>query len=123
MGIDFGSKRVGVALSHDEGKIGMPYSVITNDRDLLSNILKIIKEEDVNKVVVGESKDFKGEPNKIMQKAEVFIDELIKAGVEVVLEPEFLSTFQAERWQGKNENIDASAAAIILQSYLDRETR
>ena len=44
----------------------------------------------------------------------------LRSGFEVVLEPEFMTSAQAERLQGKNDKIDASAAALILQSYLDR---
>lgn len=70
---------------------------------------------------MGESHNFKGEPNKIMAEIEDFkkiLEEKVK--LEILLEPEFMTSSQAEQITGKNKMQDASAAAIILQSYLDR---
>ena len=122
LGIDFGSKRIGIAVSDDEGKMAFPYSVVSNDRNLLEEIEKIIKEEKIETIVIGESKDFKGEPNKIMAGINKFRRELEdKTKIKVFLEPEFMTSSQAEHIQGKNEMHDASAAAIILQSFLDKK--
>ncbi len=121
IGIDYGNKRVGVAISDISGKLAFPLSVLENNDKLLEKIQVVIKNEEVKKIVVGESKKFSGEPNKIMKDIEVFVEKLKKdTPLEVVLEPEFLSSHQAEYFQGKTEMHDASAAAIILQSYLDR---
>lgn len=121
LGIDFGSKRVGVAISDDTGKMAFPHNVILNSDILMEQILKIIEEEKIEKIVMGESKNFKGEANKIMVAIDEFVKKIEeKTNLPVLFEPEFLSSVQAERWQGKNEMHDASAAAIILQSYLDR---
>jgi RNase H-fold protein (predicted Holliday junction resolvase) len=70
---------------------------------------------------MGESKDYAGEENPIGVSARAFTEELIRAGVAVVFEPEVLSSKEAERIQGKNDLTDASAAAIILQSYIERQ--
>jgi len=121
IGIDYGGKRVGVAISDDSGRMAFPVSVLENNGKLLENIKAIIKKEKVEKIVVGESKDFAGRSNKIMKEIEVFVGELEKqTNLEIILEPEFLSSHQAQSIHGKNEMHDASAAAIILQSYLDR---
>ena len=120
LGIDFGSKRIGIAVSDDDGKMAFPYSVIVNDGKLLEEIKKIIKKEKIETIVIGESKDFKGEPNKIMAQIEDFKKELEEElEIKVFLEPEFMTSAQAEHIQGKTEMHDASAAAIILQSFLD----
>jgi len=138
LGIDFGSKRVGLSLSDDNGGMAFPHSVISNDKNLLTEIEKIIKDEKVEEVVMGESKDFKGEPNKIMSAIEEFkakLEEKVK--LKVWLEPEFMTSVQAERSiesrrtdthnqrskkqkEIKKDMLDASAATIILQTYLDR---
>ncbi|MEK7116886.1 MAG: Holliday junction resolvase RuvX [Patescibacteria group bacterium] len=123
LGIDFGSKRVGVAVSDDGGKIAFPYSVISNDDNLFVEILKIIKEEKIGSIVMGESKDFAGKPNIIMKEIKKFkklLEEKIK--LPVSFEPEFMTSNQARQVVGKNEMEDASAAAIILQSYLDKNS-
>ena len=122
LGIDYGEKRVGVALSDTEGKIAFPHSVLKNDRALFSFIKQLCEKENVSALVVGESRDFKGNPNEIMKEIENFIEVCqVEIGLPVFLEPEFMTTVQAKRLTGKNEMTDASAAAIILQSYLDKK--
>lgn len=101
--------------------MAFPHLVLKNEEDLLERIKNIILKEKVVEVILGESKNFQGDENKIMDDIKKFADEIKKeTGMNVVYEPEFLSSHQAERWQGKNKNLDASAAAIILQSFLDR---
>ena len=81
----------------------------------------LCRERGVSEIVVGDSRDFAGEPNKITAHVKKFTKEIVDAtGLPVHSEPEFWSSAQAERWQGKTEKLDASAAAIILQSFLDR---
>lgn len=121
MGIDFGTKRVGIAISDSENKFAIPHSVIENSKNLLNNLNDLICHNEIEVIILGESKDFKGNDNKIMPK----IREL-KEGIEnilqkqVLFEPEFMTSHQAEHFQGKHDLLDASAAALILQSYLDR---
>jgi putative holliday junction resolvase len=124
LGIDFGGKRVGVAVSDDSGKLAFPHSIAQNGENLLEEIEKIIKEEKIGAVVMGESKNFEGEPNKIMEEIEKFkkiLEEKLK--IKVYLEPEFLTSAQAKQITGENIMHDASAAAIILQSFLDKDGR
>lgn len=123
LGIDFGSKRVGLATSDDLGTMAFPHSVISNDKNLLEEIEKIIKKENITDIVIGESKNFAGEPNKIMVEIEKFKNLLAgETKLNVFLEPEFMTSSQAELIQGKNSMHDASAAAIILQSFLDKKS-
>ncbi len=120
MGIDYGSKRVGVALSDESLKFAIPLSVIENDEDLLTKVQKIAVDSEVKEIVMGESKDYKGLPNPILLDSLEFKSKLESLGFVVYLEPEFMTSVQAERLQGKNDLSDASAAALILQSYLDK---
>jgi putative Holliday junction resolvase len=121
LGIDYGEKRVGIATSDSLANLAFPHSVIQNSKNLIQDIKTIIKRENITGVVVGESKDFKGEKNKIMEKIEPFVEELKQvSGAEVYMEPEFLTSHQAEKIQGKNDMLDASSATIILQSFLDK---
>jgi putative Holliday junction resolvase len=122
MGIDFGTKRVGIAVSDSENKFAIPYSVIQNSKKLLDEVNTIICDNEVEVVILGESKDFKGKDNKVMEKIREFKEEIEnKLGKKVIFEPEFLTSHQAQHIQGKTDLLDASAAAIILQSYLDRQ--
>lgn len=121
LGIDYGSKRVGAALSDEAGEFALPLQVLPNTATLLPALKKIIAEKKVGAVVLGESKNFKGEPNLIMKKIAEFKRVLEdETGLPVHLEPEFLTSAEAERVQGKNRMQDASAAALILKSYLER---
>ena len=120
MGIDYGSKRVGIALSDELHTLAFPHSVIENTQTLVSDVIRLCKDHSVGLIVVGESKNFKQEENHIMKDIKPFVEEIKKqSGIDVVLHPECLTSQQAERLQGAHAMLDASAAAIILQSYID----
>jgi len=120
LGIDYGTKRIGVAISDEARQFAMPLSVLTHSPQLVAEIEKIALDNETREIVLGESRDYKGLPNKILLDSMEFKDDLESRGFKVVFEPEFMTSVQAERFQGKNEMSDASAAALILQSYLDR---
>ncbi len=131
LGIDYGSKRIGVALSDESGVFALPHSVIQNSGNSVSDILKICTENHVSTIVVGESKDFEQKDNPIMSEIREFAHDVRNKGVVVIFQPEFMTSQQAERMhtrreesprlnrEEKNDMLDASAAAIILQSYID----
>ncbi len=135
LGIDFGTKRVGVAVSDETGGFALPLVVLANGGGLFPALKKIIAEKEIGAVVLGESKDFKGGDNIVMKAITEFKITLEKeTGLLVHLEPEFMSSEQAahpiargkrnparKTKLKKNANLDASAAAIILQSYLDKK--
>ncbi len=122
LGIDYGTKRVGLSLSDEEGMMAFPKVVLKNSDLLMNEILQTCNEEDVKEVVIGESKNLDGTPNPLMKHIEVFVEEWKKRSeIPIFLEPEFLTSHQAQKIQGKNDMLDASAATIILQSYLDRK--
>lgn len=122
LGIDYGSKRVGISLSDEGGVVAFPHSVLKNSESLLKEVLELCDKEGVVQVVIGESKNFKGVRNTIMDAVDAFITTWRKeSALPIYLEPEFLTSYQAEQIQGKNDKLDASAAAIILQSYLDKQ--
>jgi putative Holliday junction resolvase len=120
LGIDFGEKRVGIAVSDDSGKIAFPSVVLANDQNLLKNIVDLCMQNSVETVVMGESRDYQGQINPIMWKIEGFKKQLETMGFKVIFEPEFMTSVQASQITGENKMLDASAAAIILQSYLNK---
>ena len=120
LGIDYGSKRVGIAFSDENGEFAIPSVVLNNSKNLLKEVLDLAKEKEIKEIVIGESKNYKGEANTILKESLKFKTELEKEGYTVHLEPEFMTSANAERFQGKNDLIDASAAALILQSFLDK---
>lgn len=133
LGIDFGSKRVGLALSDDGGTLAFPYDILPNNPDLVYEIANIINKEKVETVVVGESTDLSGQENKIMVSIKKFVSELEEeTGVKAVMQKEFLTSVFSRMNSGKSGNnarqtksaisgpIDSSSAALILQRYLDK---
>jgi len=123
LGIDYGEKKIGIAVSDEDGKIAMPYSVIANIgmQKAIDDVKKICREKEVGKIVIGESKNFKGESNLIMREIEKF-KKIIEKETElpVFYHPEVYSTMEASRLSAKNVQLDASAAAIVLQSFIDK---
>jgi len=128
LGIDYGSKRIGIAVSDDGGRIAFPHVVVESGPSALSHIVAMCKEHAVGGVVVGESRDLSGEKNPLMEDIEQFAKDLHElSGVPVHFEPEFLTSAMASR-QGQDKRgeggvakSDASAAALILQSFLDKK--
>lgn len=123
MAIDYGLKRVGIASTDESGEFALPRKVLPNDDSLLKNILEIIQNEKIERVVVGDSKNLDGTPNPISKDISVFVEKLKNIGLEVVMHPEFYTSMEADRLQGQTEMRDASAAAIILKSYLDLKNK
>ena len=119
MAIDYGEKRVGIASTDETGSFALPRMTLPNDEKLLGNIVRFKREEGIEKVIVGESKNYKGEANPIMEKINELKSELEERGAEVVLHPEVLTTMEARQIQGQTDMTDASAAALILKSYID----
>ena len=120
IGIDFGEKKIGLAISDEEGKIAFPREVIANDKKTIEKIISFAKENNVKNIILGESKDYKGNDNKIMGEILRVKKDLENTGLEVQMEPEFMTSMQVEKTFGKTEMIDASSATIILQSFLNK---
>ena len=122
MGIDFGSKNIGLALTDESGSMAFPHGVVPNDGKLLKTVTSLIQEKNVKEVVIGHSVGYSGKANKIHEAVETFmIDLTLAIGIPIHLEPEQYSTQQAIRIQGKNAQTDAAAAAIILDSFITRK--
>lgn len=124
LGIDFGTKKVGLALSDQGGNMGFPHSIVPNDPHLLPAICDLIQKEEVGVVVMGESLNFQGKENPVALEARKFAEALQAAtGITPVYEPEMLTTQEARRdFEGirTHGDVDSSAAALILTSYLSR---
>lgn len=129
LAIDYGTKRVGLALSDEGGNMGFPHSTVTNNGRLIDEIIELITHKNVGAVVMGESLGFDRTPNPVAKAAHEF-GTLIerRTGLTVSYEPETLTTQEARRnFEGVREpgsgsaHVDASAAALILTSFLDRQ--
>jgi len=121
LGIDYGARRVGIALSDDTGTLAFAKKVLVNDKNLLDNVTSICIDKKVTAIVIGESKDFHGDNNEIAKHAKEFANQLTKTtDLPIHFENEFLTSSEARRIGSSSEDLDAHAAAFILQRYLDR---
>lgn len=122
LGIDYGDIRIGIAVSDEERKIAFPLLQISNDGFgmIAREIKKIIKKEKIAKIVIGLPISLRGQETAQTIKTKNFAKKLKKTvSVPVEFENEMLTTKIAGENSSK-KSIDSSAAAIILQSYLDK---
>ncbi|HLE44395.1 MAG TPA: Holliday junction resolvase RuvX [Methylomirabilota bacterium] len=129
LGLDLGDVRIGVAISGPDRKVAVPLGTVhTGAPADLKAIARIVQESEVTLVVVGNPLRMSGETGTRARHAEEFASALRQfLSVPVVLHDERLSTAEAERalkeaGAGRRERrraVDRSAAAVILQSYLD----
>ncbi len=121
LGVDWGEKRIGLAIGESETKIASPFKVAGS----LDEVRQIIKEEKVERVIVGKPVKLSGDTSKLPGGFNSFVDTLknIKS-VKVELIDERLTSKAADALQGTKKTKaprDTIAAMLILQSYLDRE--
>jgi len=121
LGIDFGTKNIGIAVSDIDGKVAFPKTVYKRDDTVILYVKKLTEEEQISKVVIGMPKNV---PETWQQDVIHFRDALIAEGIDVIMQDESFSSHEANHsaHQFGIKNItDASAAAIILQRYLDKQ--
>jgi len=129
LGLDPGTRRIGVALSDGMGMIAQPHMVIDRRRDDVAAILRTLYEEQgVGVVVIGLPVSLSGEEGAAARQAREFgatVESILE--VKVVYHDERFTTVQAEnalleagmRRAGRRERRDKVAAAVMLQSFLD----
>ncbi len=116
LGLDYGAKRIGLALS-SEG-IAFPQGIIANDNNLFPFLREMVEREKVSSIVVGDTRTLGGSANPITKDAEAFMKRLAKeTNLPVLGAREAESSREASRYV--EETRDDAAAAIILQRYLD----
>ena len=138
LGIDYGSSKIGLALSDEAGSMGFPHAIVTNTPRLVDELCTLIARESVGAVVIGESLNLAGGENAIAKSARALGTELMAcSGAPVFYESEVFTTAQARRLPAGRQAhpgekrksrspkshapVDASAAALILTSYLTRQ--
>ena len=136
MGLDFGSKTVGVAVSDPLFLAASPVEIIRRDhpnklRKTLARIEALILEYDVGKIILGNPLMLSGDEGERVRLTGEFADSLRRrTGLEVIMEDERLTTVEADEIMDeagvpKSEHkkyVDMIAAQLILQSYMNRET-
>jgi len=128
LGVDYGTKRVGLAISDSLGITARPLSVVPRSA-VVEEVVNLVKEHDVGTIVVGLPTGLSGGEGISASEARKLADALgVAAGVEVILVDERYTSRMAEetlldsgmKRRKRRESVDKVAAAIILQDYLDR---
>jgi putative Holliday junction resolvase len=121
LALDYGRARTGVAVSDPTGTIARPVGVVKGAD--IGRIVELIREHDVERVVVGLPLTLRGEVGEQAREAQSFMDELAAAsGVEIVPFDERFTTNLAEQMASASADEDARAAAHLLSSYLTWST-
>ena len=133
LGIDYGDSRIGLAMSDPIKIIASPFKTIRNEGNekCLQVFQSLIKEKDVEAIIVGLPIGLKGQETVQTKKVREFAKLLYALKLPIHLEDERLSSVSAEKSMiqqniktGHNkELIDQRAAAIILQQFLDKQNR
>jgi putative Holliday junction resolvase len=136
LGIDYGARRIGLALSDATGTLASPWRMIARPPSeaetlalLVREINQLITDEDgLQAVVVGWPRRLDGSATHLTPLVEAFARALgQRVSIPVVLQDERLSSHEAEArlsmrerdWRRRKEKVDAAAAAVVLQDYLD----
>ena len=131
IGIDLGTKRVGLALSDSLNIIASPFKTLTfiDNDDLVSKLSNIINDNNVKTIILGLPLNMSGVDTEQTKKVRLFKDSLKKLNIPILFEDERLSSVSAKKSlimqnvkTGHNKaEIDRTAAAIILQQFLDKK--
>ena len=130
LGIDYGTARVGLALSDEFGILASPYRTLAYSKEILREIADVVREQEVGTVVLGIPYDLNGAVTESTKRTMAFAEKLREVLPCPVIEmDEALSSRRAvqkmveagvKKSKRRNkENTDAWAAAIILQEFLD----
>ncbi len=126
LGVDYGHKRVGLAITDESGRFPAPLAIWPTTPDLADRLAALARERSVGEIVIGQSSDYRGRDNPIMVGARRLAERLRQLDLTVQWEPEWLSTAEAGRGPAGESGdraagaVDDRAAAIILRSFIDR---
>ncbi len=134
LGIDYGEKRVGLAISSPVVSIaqGLPTIERVDGKDYLEELADVIQEKEVDEIVVGLPKNMNGSIGEKAEEVLQFVETLkSKFNLPVHTVDERLTTVRAHRAmtgakmskKGKKKRVDMIAAQFILQAYLDQNSR
>jgi len=125
LGIDYGEKRIGLALS-DEGQQFSFEHEIWAASEFFKKISKLISEKEIEKIILGYPLNLKGEKTKKTEEVLQFktqLERILPAGVGVEMLDERFSSQMAGKIAGTSKNIDSLAAQIFLQNYLNKNAK
>ena len=120
LGIDYGTKRVGLAISDESQTLARELNILS-PKEFWWGIKDLIATEAIERIVIGLPLNMSGGSTQSTEAAQKFYDELQERFPEIPLEfmDERLSSVMAES-MGRKKDVDSLAAQIVLQNYLDR---
>lgn len=124
--LDVGEKRIGVAVGDSGVRIAVPFETVEADGSEIERLAKIIIDEKAEMVVVGYPRNQSGEATAQTAYVEAFAKKLVDIAPKIAFQDESLTSVMAEqRLQSYKKpysrgDIDALAAAIILQDYMEQ---
>ena len=124
LGIDYGTKRIGVAVSDPGGTIAFPHSVLHRRGNvfIFDQILALSKRESIGAVVIGLPLGTDGSETEESGRVREFAQGLAaKTSLPIKFENEMFSSRMVEDAGVAKEHVDESSAALVLQSYLDKQ--
>lgn len=125
LALDIGERRIGLAMADTGVKIAVPFGFLENTEQVMTDLTEVILRHEISTIVVGYPRNQSGEPTKQTEYVEDFVEAMteIDVDVDIVFQDESLTSVQARERLGKNirqkGDIDAEAASIILQDYLE----
>lgn len=121
LGIDYGEKNIGIAISDEEGMMAFPRMTIHNTISAVDDIARLCEEEKIETIVLGIPVSFSGMESEQARITVAFGANLAgRASVPIVHENEVLSSKMADMLGSTKAKRDQNAAAIILQTWLDK---
>ncbi|MBC7981613.1 Holliday junction resolvase RuvX [Candidatus Parcubacteria bacterium] len=145
LGLDYGTKKIGIAISDDRASLAFPRDIIINDKSHIEYINHLCDQEEIKDIVIGKSIDFNGKDNSIEKHIAEFIKILNKDKKYVIhrldermttslIATEARHSFQkkqtsknfsknAKSVRDNTKDDDAKVAALILQNFLDSKPK
>ena len=127
--IDYGSKRIGLAISDENQSIALPWTIVDAGRNPVQSVLRALapRLQEIERILIGLPLLLSGRSGEMAERASAFAAALQKElSIPIELFDERLSSKQVERIalprKGRSATIDSAAAALFLQSYLDAKS-
>lgn len=120
LGIDYGSKRIGVATSDEGGSFAFPKETLQHDQNAMGKLKDYIEELKIEAIVLGIPETNSGSLNDVEVDIRTFENRLkTEFGLPVFLQNEQFTSVESSRYAPDAQKDDAVSAALILQRYLD----
>ena len=106
IGIDYGTKRTGIAVSDESETLAFPHDVWETTKNLAEEVAVFARERGASGIIVGESHDLAGNPNPVAKDIEKLVDTLqAHLPIPIQYEPEYFTSRQAARIQGRRKKL------------------